>query len=196
MWLTSRCMAIKLLLLPSYLPLPSLSFILGWLAIMSRLRTMSFPALVPLGRSRKTVHAAPAPKTPPDAAIQELPRTTRVIPSLPELTSLTSRLPTWLHFSQKLRISRNLLKAGSSAPPCTPATAPASRAISTPTPVKLSTLTPSRSRATQALTDEFICGMVSKDNIRGRNRNQAYPSPAWSFCRVFHHLLTGHSSYS
>ena len=101
----------------------------------------------PFGRSRKTVHAAPAPKLlrmmQQFKSFQKL----LAIPSLPGLTSSTSRPPTWLPSCPKLRISPNLPKAGSSAPPCTPTMALVSLAISTPTPVKLSTLTPSRSRA-------------------------------------------------
>ena len=38
--------------------------------------------------------------------------------------------------------------------------------------INTNTFTLSSQGLTQALTDEFICGMVSKDNIRGRNRFQ------------------------
>ena len=121
----------------------------------------SFPALAPPERSRKTVHAAPAPKLLLMMQQFKSFRELLVIPSLPGLASLTSRLPTWLHFSQKLRISRNLQKAGSSAPP-----------THTGEIINTNTFTLSSQGLTQALTDEFICGMVSKDNIRGRNRFQ------------------------
>ena len=120
-------------------------------------------------------------QTPPDdAAIQELPRTTR------------DPLPAWVPFSPKRRISRNLPKAGSSAPPCAPITAPASRAISTPIPAKLSTLTPSRSQA-KALhrllpMNSFavwsprttsVAGIVS--NWAGLLRAKPPPPPNWSY---------------
>ena len=160
-------------------------------AIRNRLRNTSLrssPALAPLGQSRKTVHAALAPKllrmTRQFKNFRELPG----ILCPPGWTSLTSRRPIWLPFSPKHRISLNLPKAGSNAAPIT---APASRAISTPIPAKLSTLTPSRSQA-KALhrllpmnlfavwspRTTFVAGIVS--SWAGSLRAKPPPPPNWS----------------
>ena len=141
-------------------------------------------------------------QTPPDdAAIQELPRTTR------------DPLPTWVdqlnfktaHLAALLSEAQDLPKSPTGWIKCSALCAyngpsiPGNFDTHTGEIINTNTFTLSSQGLTQALTDEFICGMVicSGQNLHLLpTGHPAHPSPAWSFCCALHHLLQGHSSYS
>ena len=114
-------------------------------------------------------------QTPPDdAAIQELPRTTRdPLPAwVDQLNFKTAHLAALLSEAQDLPKSpKGWIKCSALCAYNGPSI-PGNFDTHTGEIINTNTFTLSSQGLTQALTDEFICGMVSKDNIRGRNRFQ------------------------
>ena len=114
-------------------------------------------------------------QTPPDdGAIQELPRTTRdPLPAwVDQLNLKTAHLAALLSEAQDLPKSpKGWIKCSALCAYNGPSI-PGNFDTHTGEIINTNTFTLSSQGLTQALTDEFICGMVSKDNIRGRNRFQ------------------------